>query len=95
MKKKKAVAYVSSSNGMVVGSSSVIKWGDIVNVNGHDIDVSKAVTLGLAHKIEMAEMLLKDLKGDGLFIAFPIAMLMSKLQEQIGTGEELLTLVKA
>ena len=95
MTKKKAVASVSSGDGFTIGASDVIRWGDIVNVQGHDIDVAKAVELGLKYKIELAEKMEVDLKSKiGLLLTFPIAMLMDKLQREIGTGEEVLALVK-
>ena len=95
MKKKKAVASVSSGQGFMIGASDVIRWGDIVNVQGFDIDTAKAVELGKKHKLEIAEKLERDLKSEtGLLITFPIAMLMDKLQREIGTGAEVLALVK-
>lgn len=73
----------------------MIRWGDIVNVQGFDIDVQKAVELGKEHGLSIAEKLEEDLKSDtGLLITFPIAILMSQLQEKVGTGEKLLDLVK-
>lgn len=90
-KNKKPVASVDSGNGIIMGASDVIKHGDIVAVNGHNIDVTKAVKLGL--KLEsvkgLATKLNKDLKT-GLYITFPIAILMDKLQRELGTGEDVL-----
>lgn len=80
---------------MIVGASDVIRWDDVMTINGHDIKVSKAVELGIEHKIEIATMLKRDLKSaTGLLVTFPMMHLMSDLQEKIGTGEQLLALVK-
>jgi hypothetical protein len=96
MKKKKAVASVSTTGNVTVGASNVIRWGDVVSINGYDINVSKAVNLGIKYKLDIAEKLIVDLKSKtGLLITFPLAILMSKLQEKIGSGEKLLELVKA
>lgn len=95
---KKSVASVSSSGGMIIGASDVIRWGDVMTIQGHDIQVSKAVELGIKYKIELATKLKKDLKSKtGLLVTFPMMMHMDKLQRlpEIGTGERLLALVKA
>lgn len=99
--KKKSVASVSggtkSSGDVIVGMSGCIRYDDVMTVQGFDIQVSKAVELGMKYKIPLAFDLEKDLKSEsGLLLTFPIAMLMSKLQEQkeIGDGVTLLNLVK-
>ena len=94
--KKKSVASVDGRGGMIIGASDVIRWGDVMTINGTDIDVAKAVELGIEKKIPTAEMLERDLKSDvGLLITFPMLMLMDKLQRlpEIGTGAKLLELV--
>lgn len=94
-RKQKSVASVSSGGGFTIGASDVIRWGDVMTIQGFDIKVSKAVELGIKHKIKMATMLKKDLKSKtGLLITFPMAMLMSDLQEKIGSGEKVLAMVK-
>lgn len=98
MAKKKSVASVSSSGGMVIGASDVIRWGDVMTIQGYDVQVSKVVELGLKHDISPAKLLKKDLQSKtGLLVTFPMMMLMDKLQRlpEIGTGEKLLALVKA
>lgn len=93
--KKKSVASVDTRGSMVIGVSDVIRWADVMSVNGYEIKVSKAVELGIKHKIEIAKLLKKDLKSkEGLQLTFPIAILMDNLQKKVGTGEKLLKLVK-
>jgi hypothetical protein len=97
-KKRKPVAsiYYGGDNPFIMGASSVIRWGDVVTINNHDIDVARAVTLGITHNIEVAHQLKKDLKSRaGLLVTFPLAYLMDALQRipEIGTGERLLELV--
>lgn len=82
---------------MTIGVSDVIRWDDVMNVQGFDIKVSKAVELGLQYKLPLATLLEEDLKSKtGLLLTFPIAQLMDQLQRlpEIGTGEKLLALVK-
>lgn len=95
--KRKPVASVDGRGAMVIGVSDVIRWGDVVTVNGTDIDVAKAVELGKKYNVPTADILERDLKSDdGLLIMFPIAYLMDNLQRlpEIGTGAKLLELVK-
>lgn len=95
--KKKSVASVDGRGAMVIGVSDVIRWGDVMTINGTDIDVAKAVTLGIEKNIPTADILERDLKSKtGLLITFPMMMLMDKLQRlpEIGTGAKLLELVK-
>ncbi len=95
MTKKKPVASVSSGDGFTIGASDVIRWEDTMTVQGHVISVKKAVMLGAKYKLPFAPLLRKDLKSEtGLLITFPIAMLMSQLQERVGSGEKLLEMVK-
>lgn len=100
MKKQKSVASVSHDRNspVMIGVSDVIRWDDVMTIQGYDIKVSKAVELGLKHGLEIAEKLEKDLKSEtGLLLTFPMAMLMDKLQglKGIETGEKLLAAVKA
>lgn len=88
----------SRENPLVIGVSDVIRWDDIMSIQGMDIKISKAVDLGIKYKLDIAKKLKKDLKSKtGLLLTFPMAILMSQLQEQpeIGDGETLLALVKA
>ncbi len=101
MKKKKSVASVSHNDGpFIIGVSDVIRWGDVMTIQGTDIQVSKAVDLGIKYTLPIAKTLKKDLKSKvGLLITFPMAMLMSQLQQTmedrgVGSGPELLALVK-
>ena len=95
MNKKPMKASIDTRGGMAIGISDVIRWNDEMDVNGTTIKVSKAVELGLKYKLEIAEKLEHDLKSRvGLLITFPIAMLMDALQREVGTGAELLELVK-
>lgn len=97
MNKKTPVASVTSNGPVTLGISDTIRWGDIVTVNGYEVDITKAVELAKENELWIADILERDLKSDdGLLIMFPIAMLMSKLQElpHIETGERLLELVK-
>lgn len=97
MKNKRQVATVFSDGRTIIGSSDVIRWDDVMSIQGHDVQVSKAVELGLKHNLELAQKLEKDLKSKtGLLLTFPMMMLMDNLQriESIGTGEKLLALVK-
>ncbi len=99
MKKQKSVASVSggtaSTGDIIVGVSDVIRWNDVMTVQGYPCKVSKAVTLGLKYKLTIAQKLEKDLKSKvGLHVTFPIAYLMSELQEKVGSGKKLLALVK-
>jgi hypothetical protein len=94
-KEKKAVASIETGGAVIMGYSDVIRWNDNMAVNGHLICIKKAVKLGLEYKLPIAEKLQKDLKSTtGLLITFPIGMLMSDLQEKVGSGAELLELVK-
>lgn len=96
--KKKTVASVSSHGGVTIGSSDVIRWDDAMEVQGHAIKISKAVELGEKYEStkELAGKLTYDLKSEtGLLITFPIAILMDRLQREVGTGERLLELVQA
>lgn len=98
-KKQKSVAKISggtaSTGNLIVGVSDVIRWDDVMTIQGTDIKVSKAVELGLKYKMNLATMLEEDLKSKvGLLLTFPMARLMSDLQEQIGSGQALLDLVK-
>lgn len=102
MDKKKPVASVSggtaSKGNVIMGVSDVIRWGDVMTIQGFDISVSKAVELGLTYKLSIATKLEKDLKSEvGLLLTFPMAQLMSDLQTlpEIGDGQKLLDLVKA
>lgn len=89
-KKQKSVASVSSSNGMTIGASDVIRYDDVMTVQGHDIKISKAVELGKKYGVSIADQLEKDLKSKtGLLITFPIAMLMSELQERLEVVESI------
>lgn len=95
MAKKKSVA--SFDTRAMFGVSDVIRWGDVMTINGTDIDTAKAVELGIEKGIDIASKLELDLKSEtGLLITFPIALLMDKLQRlpEIGSGEALLELVK-
>ena len=95
--KKKSVASVDGRGAMIVGISDVIRYDDVMTVNGYDLKLSKVVQLGKKHGIEIAALLEHDLKSKtGLLITFPVLMLMDKLQRrpEIGTGEKLLALVK-
>lgn len=96
MKKKKAVARVDDVGNIVIGSSDMIRWGDLVTILGHDVDVAKAVILGKKLKIEIAEQLEKDLKSDtGLLVTFPLRFLMSGLAKGSGlNGDKLLSLIE-
>ncbi len=97
MSKRKPVASVDGRGGAIIGVSGVIRWGDIMTVNGTEIDVSKAVELGIENGMEIASKIKRVLKSeDGLLVTFPIAYLMNDLQElpHIGTGTKLLELVK-
>lgn len=97
MNKKKSVASVNGKGTMIIGVSDVIRWGDVMTINGMDIDVTKAVELGIEKNIPTADTLKRDLTSEtGLLITFPMLMLMDKLQRlpEIGTGERLLELVK-
>lgn len=81
--KTKPVASVSSSGGITIGASDVIRYEDTMNVNGHTIKVSKAVELGIKHELAIASQLKINLQSEtGLLITFPIMMLMSQLQEK-------------
>jgi hypothetical protein len=94
-KKQKSVASVDTTGAVVVGVSSVIRWDDVMTINGHEVKVSKAVLLGVKKDLNIARMLRRDLKSKtGLLITFPMAMLMNQLQEKIGTGREVLDQVK-
>ncbi len=78
-----------------VGSCDVIRWDDVMEVQGYAISVAKAVNLGIENDLKIAHKLKKDLQSDtGLLIAFPVAILMDKLQRIIGSGEKLLNLVE-
>lgn len=93
--KNTSKASVDTRGGMAIGVSDVIRWEDTMEVNGHLIQISKAVKLGQEHGLEIAELLEHDLKSRvGLLITFPIAILMDKLQGIVGSGEALLELVK-
>lgn len=102
MGNKRNKATVSKSGGIVIGACDVIKWDDIMNIQGTDVEVSKAVELGLKWGIPIAEKLEKDLKGKGLFITFPMMFLMSALQEKLEkegephetAGQKILEMVK-
>ena len=97
MRKDKIIATVSSKiPNLIVGTSDVIRWKDIMKVNGCLIKVNKAVELGIKYKLDIAFKLEKDLKSKtGLLITFPIAYLMDALQREVGSGKKLLELVKA
>lgn len=96
MNKNTSGASVSAQGGMVIGSSDVIRWNDTMEVQGCVIKISKAVELGLRYKLDIASKLQQDLQSKtGLLITFPIMILMDKLQRKVGTGAELLELVKA
>ena len=96
MTKKKSVASVDTRGAVVIGVSDEIRYDDVMKINGHEIKISKAVELGLEHGLNIAKLLRRDLKSKtGLLITFPMAMLMSQLQEKIGSGEEVLKKVKA
>lgn len=91
-KKRKSVAHVSHSDSspFVIGTSDVLRWGDVMTINGHDLDIAKAVELGIKYGITNAEKLKKDLKSKmGLLITFPITFLMSDLQERLQKVEGL------
>ncbi len=96
-KKQKSVASVSEHGGVIIGASDVIRWGDVMTIQGFEIKVSKAVELAIEKGLPFGPLLKKDLKSKtGLMITFPMAMLMDQLQRlpEIGTGEKLLELVK-
>lgn len=94
-KTQKSVASVDTTGAVVVGVSSVIRWDDVMTINGHEVKVSKVVLLGIKKDLNIARMLRRDLKSKtGLLITFPMAMLMNQLQEKIGTGQEVLDQVK-
>lgn len=97
MNKKKPVASVTTNGAVTLGVSDSVRWGDIVTVNGLEVDITKAVELAKEYNVPTADILERDLKSDdGLLIMFPIAYLMSNLQQlpHIQTGEKLLELVK-
>lgn len=99
-KKSKSVASVShfKESPVMIGVSDVIRWDDVMTIQGCEIKVSKAVELGIKHNLPFGALLEKDLKSEtGLLLTFPMAMLMDQLQRipEIGTGEKLLELVKA
>lgn len=97
MKEKRSVASVNGKGAMIVGMSDVIRWGDVMTINGTEVDVAKAVELGIEKGIDIAQKLVVDLKSDeGLLVTFPMLFLMDRLQRlpEIGTGERLLELVK-
>lgn len=98
MAKKKSVASVSTHGSVIMGASDVIRYADVMTIQGHDVQVSKAVELGIKHKLPIATKLKRDLKSKvGLLVTFPMMMLMDQLQRvpEIGTGEKLLEIVKA
>jgi hypothetical protein len=47
-----------------VGSSDVIRWDDVMEVQGHAISVAKAINLGIENDLEIAHKLKKDLQSD-------------------------------
>jgi hypothetical protein len=97
MEKKKSVASVATNGAVTLGVSDSVRWGNIVTVNGMEVDIAKAVTLAKEYNVPTADILERDLKSDdGLLIMFPIAYLMANLQElpHIQTGEKLLELVR-
>jgi len=64
-----------------------LRFGDIVNVNGHDIDTAKLVKIAKIFSKELKKRkdwgwkLEKDMKSEsGLFVTFPLAFLMSGLR---------------
>lgn len=83
MKDKKVAGRASTLGSVAIGSCDVLKWDDIVEVNDHKISLAKAVNLGKEKWIEIAEKMEEDLKGEGLFIMFPVSLLLSKLQETL------------
>ena len=90
MSKKKSVASVSATDNMVIGASTVIRWDDVMTIQGHDVKISKAVELGIEYGIETATMLKRDLKSKtGLLITFPMMYLMSHLQEHLENVEKI------
>jgi hypothetical protein len=93
---KKPVAEFDMVGAVFVGISDVIRWGDTVKTQGVVIDIAKAVELGISHDLEIARKLEKDLKSKtGLLITFPIAFLLSHLQEKLGSAEKVTKAVKA
>lgn len=83
-KKQKSVASVSSGDGFTIGASDVIRWDDVMTIQGYDVKVSKAVEMGLEYGAAFAPLLKKDLKSKkGLLITFPMMMLMSQIQERV------------
>lgn len=90
-----SVASIQTKDGKHIGISGVIRWGDVITAYGEDIDISKAVLLGIKHKIPIAEVLKKDLKSkDGLLVTFPIAQLLNDLKSKVGGGRDLLKKLK-
>lgn len=97
MKKKtqKSVASFDSRGAVAIGASDVIRWDDVMTINGTDIKISKVVELGIRHDVEIAKKLEEDLKSEtGLLVTFPMGILMDKLQRIVGSGTKLLALVK-
>jgi hypothetical protein len=85
---KKVTAIIQRSENILMGSSNVIRWDDLADIQGVTIDIAKAVTLGLSHNLDIARKLERDLKSEtGLLITFPLAYLMSNLQEILGSAE--------
>ena len=60
---KRTKASVNSTGSVIIGVSDVIRWNDEMEVNGHTIKISKAVELGIEHKIPSAKLLKRDLKA--------------------------------
>ncbi len=89
-KKQKSVASVSATGNMVIGASDVMRWDDVMTIQGHDVKISKAVELGLSIGEANSERLKKDLKSKtGLLVTFPMMYLMSHLQEHLEKVEKI------
>lgn len=78
-----------------LGFTDVMRWEDTIKVNAYSISLSELVELGIAHNLELALKLKKDLQSKrGLLIAFPITMLIDELQHIVGNDDLLSKLVK-
>lgn len=75
-----------SQGGMMISSVDTLKWDSKYSYNDKVFVVGDLVTKGLKSKVpktrELAKMIEKDTKGEGLFIGFPMAFLVEKLKAE-------------
>jgi hypothetical protein len=72
--------------GAMVSSSGTMRWGDTYEYGGRRFKMSRLVSLGMKSKnsstVSLSKKLEADLKGEGLFVAFPLAFLADRLHAE-------------